>query len=320
MRGLMVRELGWGGAGVGCICRERNWMCGLCVLSSRVWVAPKRCRRLLRARYSRRCLLKFVSPGLCPTTTHRPLLLLRPLPQQNLQRLPALLERDQAAAFAAADISQPPPPGEADSPFWPRQEQQQQQHPQPEPATANQRLATRKVPEPVGFPTTVTATATSPSTSPGRRTRTQSEGGSTRERRTRGASESRVGGEVEAAAFKTVVAQLCRVISGCTQLLRLRDVIGEREERALSAMSERGSPVLLAAVEAYGADQNLEVRYFARNGRMTSSRRFLFCGAYSACVRLGTVPVRTTRCVKCILGAAFAPIPFLAQKKMERGM
>lgn len=114
---------------------------------------------------------------------------------------------------------------------------------------------------------------------------------------------------MEAAALKTVVGQLCRVISGCTQLLRLRDVIGEREERALSAMSERGSPVLLAAVEAYGADQNLEVRYFARNRRVTSSRFFFFCGAYRACVRLGTVPV--PRGVSSVfMGAALTPVTF----------
>lgn len=67
-------------------------------------------------------------------------------------------------------------------------------------------------------------------------------------------------GDSEAATFKIVVAQLCRVIAGCSQLLRLRGSIGEREERALNAISARGSPVLLAAVEAYGANQDLEVR------------------------------------------------------------
>ena len=67
-------------------------------------------------------------------------------------------------------------------------------------------------------------------------------------------------GRAETAAFNIVIAQLCRVVAGCSQLLRLRGSIGEREERALSAMSGRGSPVLLAAVEAYGLNQDLEVR------------------------------------------------------------
>lgn len=62
-----------------------------------------------------------------------------------------------------------------------------------------------------------------------------------------------------AGSFDVVVAQLCRVISGCSQLLRLRDVIGEEEEEALNIMSRRGSPVLLTAVETYGANQDLEV-------------------------------------------------------------
>ena len=66
-------------------------------------------------------------------------------------------------------------------------------------------------------------------------------------------------GRAETAAFNIVIAQLCRVIAGCSQLLRLRGSIGEREERALSTMSGRGSPVLLAAVEAYGLNQDLEV-------------------------------------------------------------
>ena len=67
-------------------------------------------------------------------------------------------------------------------------------------------------------------------------------------------------GRAETAAFNIVIAQLCRVVAGCSQLLRLRGSIGEREERALSAMSGRGSPVLLAAVETYGLNQDLEVR------------------------------------------------------------
>lgn len=62
-----------------------------------------------------------------------------------------------------------------------------------------------------------------------------------------------------------VVEQLCRVVAGCSQLLRLRGVVGEREERALSVMSARGSPVLLAAVEAYGTNQDLEVQCVCLN-------------------------------------------------------
>ncbi|CBJ25612.1 hypothetical protein Esi_0003_0321 [Ectocarpus siliculosus] len=65
-------------------------------------------------------------------------------------------------------------------------------------------------------------------------------------------------GEAGNPAFHMVVGQLCRVVAGCSQLLRLRGVIGEREERTLKTMSNRGSPVLLAAVEAYGANQDLE--------------------------------------------------------------
>ena len=61
-------------------------------------------------------------------------------------------------------------------------------------------------------------------------------------------------------ALEAVVPQLCRVIAGCSQLLVLKGIIGEREEQALRAMSNRGSPVLLAAVEAYGVNQDLEVR------------------------------------------------------------
>lgn len=76
----------------------------------------------------------------------------------------------------------------------------------------------------------------------------------------RDGSGSSAGGQTGTPAFRMVVAQLCRVIAGCSQLLVLRGVIGEREERALSVMSTRGSPVLLAAVEAYGANQDLEVR------------------------------------------------------------
>lgn len=72
----------------------------------------------------------------------------------------------------------------------------------------------------------------------------------------------KVDGLAKTPAFEAVVAQLCRVIAGCSKLLVLKGIIGEREERALSAMSNRGSPVLLAAVEAYGANQDLEVRHF----------------------------------------------------------
>lgn len=75
-----------------------------------------------------------------------------------------------------------------------------------------------------------------------------------------GSSSSGVDGQAGNPAFDMVVAQLCRVVAGCSQLLVLRGVIGEQEERALSVMSSRGSPVLLAAVEAYGANQDLEVR------------------------------------------------------------
>ncbi len=75
-----------------------------------------------------------------------------------------------------------------------------------------------------------------------------------------GGSSSSVDGQAGNPAFDAVVAQLCRVVAGCSQLMVLRGVIGEQEERALSVMSSRGSPVLLAAVEAYGANQDLEVR------------------------------------------------------------
>lgn len=57
-----------------------------------------------------------------------------------------------------------------------------------------------------------------------------------------------------------VIEQLCRVIAGCAHLLRLRGAIGESEEEALGVMSRRGSPALLAAVDAYGTKQDLEVR------------------------------------------------------------
>lgn len=77
------------------------------------------------------------------------------------------------------------------------------------------------------------------------------------------ASNVDVDGQARPPAFEKVVAQLCRVVAGCSQLLVLKEVIGEREERALRAMSNRGSPVLLAAVEAYGANQDLEVRHFS---------------------------------------------------------
>ena len=74
------------------------------------------------------------------------------------------------------------------------------------------------------------------------------------------AGASSVDGQAKTPAFEAVVAQLCRVIAGCSQLLLLKGIIGEREEKALSNMSNRGSPVLLAAVEAYGSNQDLEVR------------------------------------------------------------
>lgn len=67
------------------------------------------------------------------------------------------------------------------------------------------------------------------------------------------------GGTEPAAVSTGVMAQLGRVITGCSELLRLRGAIGELEARALSVMSRRGSPVLLAAVEAYGVNQDLEV-------------------------------------------------------------
>lgn len=57
-----------------------------------------------------------------------------------------------------------------------------------------------------------------------------------------------------------VIEQLSRVMAGCANLLRLRGTVGEGEQHALRVMSERGSPALLAAVEAYGANQDLEVR------------------------------------------------------------
>lgn len=60
-------------------------------------------------------------------------------------------------------------------------------------------------------------------------------------------------------ASLAVIEQLCRVIAGCAHLLRLRGAIGEAEEEALGVMSRRGSPVLLAAVDAYGTKQDLEV-------------------------------------------------------------
>lgn len=56
-----------------------------------------------------------------------------------------------------------------------------------------------------------------------------------------------------------LASQLSRVIAGCAQLLRLRGRLGQEEEQALKTMSARGSDVLLAAVEAYGASQDLEV-------------------------------------------------------------
>lgn len=64
----------------------------------------------------------------------------------------------------------------------------------------------------------------------------------------------------EAVISTTVIEQLSRVVAGCAHLLRLRGAVGEREEQALRVLSNRGSPVLLAAVEAYGANQDLEVR------------------------------------------------------------
>jgi hypothetical protein len=39
------------------------------------------------------------------------------------------------------------------------------------------------------------------------------------------------------------------------QLLRLRGALTSRGELALAAMAKRHSPALLAAIEAYGADQ-----------------------------------------------------------------
>lgn len=87
------------------------------------------------------------------------------------------------------------------------------------------------------------------------------------------AADSRLGssgrsadGQTGTPAFDMVVAQLRRVIAGCSQLLVLRGVIGEREERALSVISSRGSPVLLAAVEAYGTNQDLEVKFLLQFG------------------------------------------------------
>ncbi|CAM9969974.1 unnamed protein product, partial [Scytosiphon promiscuus] len=235
---------------------------------------------------------------------------------QNLQCLPALLERDQAAAFAA-NTAQPPPPGEADSPFWPRQEQQHQQHqqhhapPQSESPPAllpqqqeqqehqhqhqrqqeelqqprqSQRLAATKQADPLprsvapneeprvaALPSVAMIDHTTPKTAPPSAPAAHAGSDPARsqvdlETAARGGPDRALacgasGSENPRAAtpaFEMVVAQLCRVISGCTQLLRLRGVIGEREERALDVMSNRGSPVLLAAVEAYGANQDLE--------------------------------------------------------------
>lgn len=78
-----------------------------------------------------------------------------------------------------------------------------------------------------------------------------------------GSREERSGGDaknLETVESTFVIRQLSRVIVGCAHLLRLRGAIGEAEEHALRVMSERGSPALLAAVEAYGANQDLEVR------------------------------------------------------------
>ncbi|CAN0046409.1 unnamed protein product [Ectocarpus fasciculatus] len=220
---------------------------------------------------------------------------------QNLQCLPALLERDQAAVLAA-NTSQPPPPGEADSPFWPRRQQQQQpqqpqqqqrqqphqqqqpqrQHEQePQPSGSRTVLSAKNSPhvsvlsssastptataaaEPSGLEAAAAAAAAAaPANSSSASTQAGNAADGT-------AAASRGGlvdrgkiahgkGEAGNPAFDMVVGQLCRVVAGCSQLLRLRGVIGEREERTLKIMSNRGSPVLLAAVEAYGTNQDLE--------------------------------------------------------------
>eukprot|EP00953_Heterococcus_sp_UTEX-ZZ885_P008787 5226-Heterococcus_DN1.PRE.1 len=49
--------------------------------------------------------------------------------------------------------------------------------------------------------------------------------------------------------------QLTRVVASCAQLLRLRGALTSRGELALAAMAKRHSPALLAAIEAYGANQ-----------------------------------------------------------------
>ncbi|CAM9512453.1 unnamed protein product [Ectocarpus sp. 12 AP-2014] len=228
---------------------------------------------------------------------------------QNLQCLPALLERDQAAVLAA-NTSQPPPPGEADSPFWPRRQQQpqqqQQQRQQPQPQHHHQRQQQQQQPHQQQQPrrqheqepqpsvsrtvlsaksiplasvssisaSTPAATATAASSEQVASASTTPANSSSASTQAVNAAEGpaavfhrglvdggTVGhgkGEAGNPAFDMVVGQLCRVVAGCSQLLRLRGVIGEREERALKTMSNRGSPVLLAAVEAYGANQDLE--------------------------------------------------------------
>lgn len=183
--------------------------------------------------------------------------------QLNLQRLPALLERDRAAGFAA-DVSQPPPPGESDPPFWSPQPSQPTRRERRE-VRQHQREDTRLTGEAVASTwseyrrlseTLAKAVQEAPPGQTGNVTDSATN-------YTDGNSEiSNVGvdsGSESSVTSRELMAQLGRVIAGCSKLLRLRGVIGELEARALNVMSRRGSPVLLAAVEAYGVHQDLEV-------------------------------------------------------------
>lgn len=237
--------------------------------------------------------------------------------QQNLQRLPSLLEQDRATSSSTAVAShngdtgrsqqQPPIPGgdEWEPPISVLEQlQQHNRQPMPPPldlhrqtpltagnsqqsltVTGFQRSdggssksllpartdSTRSRPNPYSLRATAVEAARGamPASTEVRTSGLPTE---RRQRSSRGDSPSQGGGAKPAGVgdggvggagpqpvdTALVIEQLSRVIAGCAHLLELRGTVGKDEQEALRVMSERASPVLLAAVEVFGSNQDLE--------------------------------------------------------------
>ncbi|CAM9553514.1 unnamed protein product, partial [Ascophyllum nodosum] len=168
----------------------------------------------------------------------------------NLQRLPALLERDQATAYTA-DVSEPPPPGEADSPFWLRQQHQSRQPRPHERRDVCQAQDIQAPPRSLPSERRWSGTRDSANVSDGINATNDTNGNN-------GAYGGGGDGGTDPSTSQNVREQLGRVIAGCSKLLQMRGAIGEMQARALSVMASRASPALLAALEAYQANQDIE--------------------------------------------------------------